>query len=211
MYSVALPWPNKYLFTIFLICSRNLRHQRGFSSSQRYLNVVWLDTQLLGTSVSTTYSIENCFAMMQTPRLKILLGINKINESSLVKNTFSHVALFNLQSLSNSKSKLWSESAAVEAAKAAARFDQPLKRQGLFLRYLLRVVFLTWTRMEDSDLNATTLSFFANGSDYQCSGATDEELDLYASLSFWLGGKFIPKMHPGNEASLPPGYQNASL
>ena len=48
-----------------------------------------------------------------------------------------------------------------------------------------------------------TLSLLANESDYQCSGATDEELELYATLSFWLGGKSILNAR-GNETTFTP-------
>lgn len=45
--------------------------------------------------------------------------------------------------------------------------------------------------MEDVNQTVKILSP-QNGSEteYQCSGATDEELDLYAQLSFWLGGNY---------------------
>ena len=45
--------------------------------------------------------------------------------------------------------------------------------------------------MEDVNQTVKILSP-QNGSEteYQCSGATDDELELYAQLSFWLGGNY---------------------
>ena len=43
--------------------------------------------------------------------------------------------------------------------------------------------------MEDVNQTVEILSP-QNGSEYQCSGATDDELELYAQLSFWLGGNY---------------------
>lgn len=55
-----------------------------------------------------------------------------------------------------------------------------------------RVALQTLNRMEDIKQTEGNLSMTSpNGSDYQCSGATDAELDLYGQLSFWLGGKLL--------------------
>ena len=64
--------------------------------------------------------------------------------------------------------------------------------KSFFFESTWRVALQTLNRMEDIKQTEGNLSMTSpNGSDYQCSGATDAELDLYGQLSFWLGGKLL--------------------
>ena len=74
-----------------------------------------------------------------------------------------------------------------------------------------RVALQTLNRMEDIKQTDGNLSMTPNGSDYQCSGASDAELDLYAQLSFWLGGKLLCFLNQIKAFIIPGGIQSVHL